>query len=98
MSVGLRSTKLTNNFAPQISLQQRISKPLRCTRMRRWTGVDGAGEEQAGDRWECGSEYGGYRRTQLINFLSHNLIQRPLCNLKHTHQFDKQETMKPKPK
>src|SRR3989442_12035415 len=34
----------------------------------------------------------------MINFLSHNLIQRPLCNLKHTHQFDKQKTMKPKPK
>src|SRR5438132_2899755 len=32
------------------------------------------------------------------NFLSHYLIQRPLCNLKHTHQFDKQKTMKPKPK
>src|SRR5206468_5504669 len=30
--------------------------------------------------------------------MSHQLIQRPLCNQKHTHQFDKRTTMKPKPK
>src|SRR6266404_1308375 len=38
------------------------------------------------------------RSNNHFDFPNHHLIQRPLCNLKHTHQFDEQKTMKPKPK
>jgi hypothetical protein len=49
MSVDLRSTRLINSSALQISLLRRISKPPRCTRMWKCSGVCGADGEQALD-------------------------------------------------
>src|SRR5205823_3056974 len=59
MSVDRRSTRLTNNCAPQITLRTRISRPLKRTKMRRCSGGHGAVGEWAGDQWEWEQGSGG---------------------------------------
>src|SRR4029453_8498463 len=67
-SVDRKSTRLTNNSAPQITLRTRISRPLKCTRTQPCSGVHGADGAWAGDRWEWESASGGLDEQDCLKF------------------------------
>src|SRR5437762_11934619 len=75
MSVDRTSTRLTSNSVPQITLRTRISRPLKCTRMRRCSGVRGADGVWAGDRWEWEEGSGGLDEQEWSSCMSHHLIE-----------------------
>jgi hypothetical protein len=59
---GPKQYRNTSSCALTTSLQRRISKPLRCTRTRRWSGVYGVEARGSGDQWEGRNRFDASRK------------------------------------